>query len=74
MCPPMFHKLLYKLLTTLCVVSDSAPPINMPFLRLCQGLLSELSIISWVSAVEDRCPLSGVPLYISIRLLPSVLL
>ena len=22
MCPPMFHKLLYKLLTTLCVVSD----------------------------------------------------
>ena len=26
MCPPMFHKLLYKLLTTLCVVSDCAPP------------------------------------------------
>ena len=24
--PPMFHKLLYKLLTTLCVVSDCAPP------------------------------------------------
>ena len=26
MCPPMFHKLLYKLLTTLCVVSNCAPP------------------------------------------------
>ena len=25
MCPPMFHKLSYKLLTTLCVVSDCAP-------------------------------------------------
>ena len=24
--PPKFHKLLYKLLTTLCVVSDCAPP------------------------------------------------
>ena len=29
---PSFHKLLYKLLTTLCVVSNCAPPIN--FLRL----------------------------------------
>ena len=26
MCPPMFHKLLYKLFTTLCVLSDCAPP------------------------------------------------
>ena len=25
MCPPKFHKLLYKLLTTLCVVLDCAP-------------------------------------------------
>ena len=24
---------------------------------------SELSVISWVSAVEGGCPLSGVPLY-----------
>ena len=39
-----------------------------------QGLLSELSIISCVSVVEDRCPLSEVPLYVSMRLLPSVLL
>ena len=30
MCPPMFHKLLYKLLTTLCVVSDCAPPSPPP--------------------------------------------
>ena len=29
MCPPKFHKLLYKLLTTLCVVSDCAPPIKV---------------------------------------------
>ena len=35
MCPPMFHKLLYKLHTTLCVVSDCAPPIKKSFLRLC---------------------------------------
>ena len=28
MCPPKFHELLYKLLTTLCVVSDCAPPPN----------------------------------------------
>ena len=33
--PPMFHKLLYKLLTTLCVVSDCAPPIKKSFLHLC---------------------------------------
>ena len=33
MCPPMFHKLLCKLLTTLCVVSDCAPPIKKSFLR-----------------------------------------
>ena len=26
--PPSFHKLLYKLLTTLCVVSNCAPPPN----------------------------------------------
>ena len=25
-CAPKFHKLLYKLLTTQCVVSDCAPP------------------------------------------------
>ena len=28
MCPPKFHKLLYKLLTTLCVVSDCVCPPN----------------------------------------------
>ena len=32
--PPSFHKLLYKLLTTLCVVSNCAPPIKKSFLRL----------------------------------------
>ena len=33
-------------------------------LKLIEGVsgLSELSVISWVSAVEG-CPLSGVPLY-----------
>ena len=31
MCPPMFHKLLYKLLTALCVVSDCAPPNQKVF-------------------------------------------
>ena len=35
MCPPKFHKLLYKLLTTLYVVSDCAPPIKKSFLRPC---------------------------------------
>ena len=35
MCPPMFYKLLYKLLTTLCVVSDCALPIKKSFLHLC---------------------------------------
>ena len=41
MCPPKFHKLLYKLLTTLCVVSDCAPPppIKKSFLRLCGALV-----------------------------------
>ena len=38
MCPPKFHKLLYKLLTTLCVVSDCAPPIKKSFLHLCYGV------------------------------------
>ena len=38
MCPPKFHKLLYKLLTTLCVVSDCAPPIKKSFLRLCSAM------------------------------------
>ena len=32
--PPMFYKLLYKLLTTLCVVSDCVPPIKKSLLRL----------------------------------------
>ena len=32
--PPVFYKLLYKLLTTLCVVSDCAPQIKKSFLRL----------------------------------------
>ena len=31
MCPPIFHKLLYKLLTTLYVVSDCAPPNQKVF-------------------------------------------
>ena len=35
MCPPKFHELLYKLLATLCVVSDCAPPtIKKSFLCL----------------------------------------
>ena len=29
--PPKFHKLIYKLLTTLCVVSDCAPPNQKVF-------------------------------------------
>ena len=33
--PPKFHKLLYKLLTTLHVVSNCAPPIKKSFLRHC---------------------------------------
>ena len=33
--PPSFHKLLYKLLTTLDVVSNCAPPIKKSFLRHC---------------------------------------
>ena len=32
----MFQKLLYKLLTTLFVVSDCAPPIKKSFLHLCR--------------------------------------
>ena len=33
MYPPKFHKFLYKLLTTQCVVSDCAPLIKKSFLR-----------------------------------------
>ena len=35
MCPPKLDKLLYKLLNTLCVVSDCAPPIKKSFLHQC---------------------------------------
>ena len=35
--PPSFHKLLYELLTTLCVVSNCAPAIIKSFLRHCIG-------------------------------------
>ena len=40
MCPPKFHKLLYKLFTTLYVVSDCAPPIKKSFLRPCLVIAS----------------------------------
>ena len=39
MCTPIFHKLLYKLLTTLCVVLDCAPPNQKVFpMPLCDTL------------------------------------
>ena len=50
MCPPMFNKLLYNwLLTTLCVVSDCAPPppIKKSFLRPCLRLSQEESHHIW---------------------------
>ena len=31
MCPPNFHRLLYKLLTTLCVISTGPPPNQKVF-------------------------------------------
>ena len=49
MCPPKFHKLLYKLLTTLCVVSDCAPP-NQKVFPTPLELLVYQSFIPGVSA------------------------
>ena len=51
MCPPpKFDKLLYKLLTTLCVVSDCAPPIKKSFLRQWPGTL----LLIWLSLHDRR--------------------
>ena len=62
MCPPKFHKLLYKLFTTLCVVSDCAPPIKKSFLRLCissevlTNKMSERGVVGWCMA--GKAPVS----------------
>ena len=53
MCPPMFHKLLYKLLTTLCVVSDCAPPIKKSFLRLCIAYMCTFLDIPFLQIIPE---------------------
>ena len=45
MCPPKFHKLLYKLLTTLCVVINCAPP--------------QSKSLSYTTATHLLCTLQG---------------
>ena len=46
--PPKFHNLLYKLLTTLCVVSDCDPPIKKSFLRLCNRQSIHISLFPFL--------------------------